>query len=111
MHSAFYMRVETPIGYPPQGRRELEKVASQLEKDILTALGYSVPKRLRTSRLVSKADDLKIVEDRLPRRGLYEIVADTFDEGNIAEDEQRRKTVKTQRHRLRKRLIKPYEAN
>ncbi len=61
--------------------------------------------------MVSKADDLKIAESPLPRRGLYEIVADTFDEGSVNEDEQRRKTVKTQRHRLRKRLVKPYEAS
>jgi hypothetical protein len=109
--SAFYMRVETPVGYPPEAARKLHKTASQLEKDILRALGYSIPKRLRTSSLVSKADMLKVAKNRLPKRGLYEIVADTFDEGSISEDEQRHKTVKTQRHRLRKRLIKPYKAN
>jgi len=107
----FYMRIEKPIGYPTQAAKKIVIVASQLEKDILIALGYSIPKRLRISRLVSKADDLKISQNRLPKRGLYEIVANTFDEGSISEDEQRRKTVKTQRHRLRKRLIKPYEAS
>lgn len=109
--SAFYTRVETPVGYPPQGARKLHKAASQLEKDILIALGYSTPKRLRTSRMVSKADDLRIAKNRLPRRGLYKIVADTFDEGSVSEDEQRRKTVKTQRHRLKKRLMEPYKAS
>jgi hypothetical protein len=109
--NAFYMRIETPVGYPPQAAQELHQAAGQLAKDILIALGYSIPKRLRISRLVSKADDLRISQNRLPERGLYEIVADTFDEGSISEDEQRRKTVKTQRHRLRKRLIKPYEAS
>jgi hypothetical protein len=109
--SAFHMRVETPVGYPPEAARKLYKATSQLENDIMIALGYPIPKRLRISRLVSKADDLKIAENRLPRRGLYEIVADTFDEASSSEDERRRKTVKTQRHRLRKRLVKPYEAN
>jgi len=109
--SAFRMRVETPVGYPPEAARKLHKTASQLEKDILIALGYSIPKRLRSSRLVLKAHDLKIAKKRLPSRGLYEIVADTFNEGDIDEDEQRRKTVKTQRYRLRKRLVKPYEAD
>lgn len=108
--NSFYMRIETPVGYPPQAAKKLHKDASQLEKDILIALGYSIPKRLRISRLISKADDLRISQNRLPKRGLYEIVADTFDEGNSSEDEQRCKTVKTQRYRLRKRLIKPYEA-
>lgn len=110
LDSAFHMRVETPIGYPPQAGRQLHKAASRIERELLTALGYSIPQRLRTSRLVSKADDLRIAENRLPRRGLYEIVADTFDEGSVSEDERRRRTVKTQRHRLRKRLIEPYES-
>lgn len=108
--NAFYMRIETPVGYPPQAAKKLNQAAGRLAKDILIALGYSTPKRLRISSLVSKADNLRISQNRLPKRGLYEIVADTFDEGSISEDEQRRKTVKTQRHRLRKRLIKPYEA-
>jgi len=42
--------------------------------------------------------------------GLYEIVADTFDDGSVSEREQSLKTVKTQRHRLRRRLVNPYEA-
>jgi len=109
--SAFHMRVETPVGYPPQAAKKLQKSANELGKDILIALRYSTPKRLRTSRLVSKADDLKIAEDRLPRRGLYEIVASTTKWADQNEDENRRKTVKTQRHRLRKRLVKPYEAS
>jgi hypothetical protein len=108
--NAFHMRVETPIGCPPEAARKLLKSAIQLEKDILIALGYSIPKRLRTSSLVSKADKLKIAKGPLQRRGLYEIVAETFDEGSVSEDEQRRKTVKTQRYRLRKRLVKPYKA-
>ena len=109
--SAFRMRVETPVGYPPEAGKKLQKAANELGKEILRALGYSVPKRLRTSRLMSKAEDLRIAEKRLPERGLYEIVAETFDEGSEWEDKQRCKTVKTQRHRLRKRLIKPYEAS
>lgn len=109
--NAFYMRIETPVGYPPQAAKKLHQAAGQLSKDILVALGYSTPKRLRISRLVAKADDLRISQNRLPKRGLYEIVADMFDEGSTSEDKQRRKTVKTQRHKLRKRLIKPYQAS
>ncbi len=63
------------------------------------------------AQVVSKADDLRIAENRLPRRGLYEIVADNYDWGDVSEDERRRRTVKTQRYRLRKRLVKPYEAS
>ena len=66
---------------------------------------------MKIAQVVSKANDLKITRNWLPRRALYEIVADTFDEGSESEDERRRKTMKTQRHRLRKRLIKSYESD
>jgi len=107
--NSFKMRVETPVDYPPQAAAKLQKDANQIGKEILIALGYSIPKRLRISRMVSKADDLRISEKRLPKRGLYEIVANTSHYGSRSKDEKRRKTVKTQRHRLWKRLVKPYE--
>jgi hypothetical protein len=107
--NAFYFRVETPIGYPPQAAAKLHQTVSRLEKDILMALGYSFAKRLRTSRLVFKASKLRIDQDRLPSRGLYEIVENMYKEGTQDEDEKRRKTVKTQRNRLRQRLVKRYE--
>lgn len=110
-HNAFRMRLETPTGYPPKAVNELQKEAGLLAKELMKHLGYSIPQRLRSSKLVSMADELRIAEAHLPKRGLYEIVADTFDEGSESEDEQRRKTVKTQRHRLRKRLVKAYEAS
>lgn len=108
---AFFTRVETPPRYPPQASANLEKRVKQLEKELFRRLGYPVTKRLRYSRLTSMAGDLRITEARLPKRGLYEIVADTYDWGSVSEDEQKRRTVKTQRHRLRKRLVKPYEAS
>lgn len=108
---AFFTRVETPPTYPPQGAANLEKRVKQLEKELFRRLGYPITERLRYSRLTLMAGDLRITEARLPKRGLYEIVADTFDEGSESEDERRRKTVKTQRHRLGKRLIKPYESD
>lgn len=111
LHSALYMRVDTPPYYPSQAARELQRDAKKIERDILIALGYSVPRRLRVSRLVSRASDLRISQDKLPKRGLYEIVAEVFPYGSSSEDEQRRRTVKTQRHRLKKRLIKPYQSS
>jgi hypothetical protein len=56
------------------------------------------------------ASNLRVAEARLPKRGLYEIVAEKWEEGTAAEDEQRRKTVKTRRYRVQKRLLKPHES-
>lgn len=76
------------------------------------ALGYPIPKRLFTfSLVVSKNNKLKIARDRLAKRGLYEIVANTSHYSSISGDEKNRKTVQTQRHSLRKRLVKPYKDN
>lgn len=108
-HVAFYIRCDIPIGYPPEARDLLNKQANQLYRELLTRLGYSIPKRLRNSSLVSMASDLRVAEAPLQKRGLYEIVAEMYEEGTIDQDKQRRKTIKTERHRVRKRLIKPYE--
>lgn len=105
----FLIRVETPPNYPPQGAANLEKRAKKLEKELFRLLGYPVSQRLRCSRLTSIARDLKITKTRLPKRGLYDIVAATTEFASEEEDEKRRKIVKTRRYRLKKRLIKPYE--
>jgi hypothetical protein len=107
--SAFYMRVETPVGYPPEAARKLHKAASQLEKDILTALGYSIPKRLRTSKLVTMADKLRVA-NTLASGEAYDILDDIHGE-DMTDDQKRRKLVASRRHKLRKRIIKPFKAN
>lgn len=106
---AFYMRVETPVEYPISAAVRLQQATNKVGKDIMASLGYPISQRLRVSSLVSKADKLEINKRHLPNRGLYEIVSKTYKEGTAAEDERRRKTVKTQRHRMRKRLVEPYE--
>ncbi len=107
--SAFSIRVVIPIGYPPEARDQLNKQTDHRYRELLRRLGYSIPRRLRGSPLVSMAGVLKVADARLPKRGLYEMVAGMYEEGTVEEDEERRKTIKTERHRVRKRLIKPYE--
>jgi hypothetical protein len=109
MGNAFHMRVEPPVDYPPQAAKNLQKAANDLGKDILTALGYSISKRMRTSKLVAVADKLK-VGNTLVRGEAYDIVDDIYGEV-LTDDRKRRKLVASRRHKLRKRLIKPYEAN
>ena len=107
--SAFRMRVETPVGYPPEAAKKLHKSAIQIERDILTALGYSIPKRLRTSQLVVMADKLRVA-NTLASGEAYDIVDDIYGR-DLTDDRKRRKLVASRRHKIRKRLIKPYEAS
>lgn len=106
--SAFRLRVETPVGYPPEAAGHLEQLKSQLERELLSALGYSIKKRLRTSTSVTKAKALKVGKEKLPKRGLYEIVSENYRSGSKEKDKQRVKLIKVQRHRLKKRLSQPY---
>ena len=80
--SAFYVRTELPPGYPTEAAEKLTKDTRKLEKELLGRLGYKVQERLRTSKLVDKADKLRITESQLANRGLFEIVADIYPKGN-----------------------------
>ena len=112
--SAFYMRVETPLGYPPQAAENLERQAKRLEKELLRCLGYSVAERLRSSPLVAMADKLRVAKS-LAHNEAYDVIDDINNgetiEGQIYDDNKGRKLVGSRRNKLRKRLIKPYEAS
>ncbi len=71
-------------------------------------MGYNIPKRLRTSKLVSMVEDLKMKKKRLPRGGAYDIIDRSYS-NDLAEDQKRRKLISSRRHKLRRRLVKPYE--
>jgi hypothetical protein len=106
---AFSVELSAPPGYPPEALEELARFAAQLSRELLRCLGYSAVKRLRVSKLLDEGRDLRLQESHLPKRELYEIVAKKWDEGTVNEDEERRKLVKSRRHKLRKRLIKPFQ--
>ena len=104
---AFVMRVETPTGFPPEARAELQKEAARLERKLLLKLGYTnVHMRLRASSLVKKARILKVSIKKLPSRGLYQVAAETSGDETteVDKDKQLVKTLKTQRHRVKKRF-------
>jgi hypothetical protein len=112
LSNSFYMRIEAPVGYPPQAAKKLHKDASQLEKDILIALGYSIPKRLRTSPLVAMADNLRVAKGQLAPNEAYDIIDKIYGtDDSMENDQKRRKLVASRRNKLRKRLVKPYEAS
>lgn len=108
-NTAFHMRVETPTGYPPEAANHLQKEAGRLAKELLMRLGYSIPQRLRTSSMVSMADKLRVADEHLAYGDVYRIMDKVYGDEDITRDRQRRSTIKTRRHRLKKRLTKPYE--
>lgn len=104
----FSLRVETPIEYPPEAAAQLQREVSQLAKELARQMGYNIPKRLRTSKLVSMTEDLKIKKKRLSAGDSYNII-DRIYPDDLKEDQNRRKLISSQRQKLRRRLVKPYE--
>jgi len=104
---AFHIRVETPVGYPPEAAKQLQADAGSLARQILVSLGYRPYRRLRASSLVRMAKDLKVGE-RLASGGSYDIIEDVYETQDLKLDQQRRKQVKSRRHRLGRRLVDPH---
>ncbi len=111
--SAFYLRVETPPGYPPEAAQKLQSEGDRLTKELLGHLGYSIPKRLRSSRLVPMAEKLRVAGGPVTKREAealgIAIIDDLYGDDDLTKDRKRLKLIASRRHKLRKRLIKPYE--
>jgi len=105
----FSVRVETPVEYPPEAAAELQRTANQIAKEIARRIGYSIPKRLRTSKLVPMSKDLKMTKRRLPSGGSYDIVDHLYQGDDWEEQQRRRKLVSSRRYKVQQRLVKPYE--
>ena len=107
-HAAFYIRVETPLEYPPELARELQKRASQVERELLRRLGYPARQRLRTSPLVGLAQDLKVGKPLTAVDG-YDIQDKLYGEDDRGHDQNNRKSINSRRHKLKNRLVDPYK--
>ncbi len=108
----FWLRIETPIGYPPEAARRLQKRANNATRALLRRLGYPIPERLRNSPLVSNAKVYKLKQKKLPTGGIYHIMEKTAPESSqdsLDNDQKRRQLIKSRRHRLSKRLKEQYE--
>ncbi|MFC1874088.1 hypothetical protein ACFLYX_02165 [Chloroflexota bacterium] len=104
---AFNIRVETPMGYPPEAAGQLQKEANQLARRLAESMGFRLPKRLRTSKLVTMSEVLEVEKGPLPRGAIYDIVDKVYPDGDLSKDQQRRKLTASRRHRARKRLLGP----
>ena len=108
----FSLRIETPIGYPPEGAERLQKQANNAARALLRRLGYPIPERLRNSPLVANAKVYKLKQKKLPKGGIYDImerIAPESSLGSLDNDQKRRRLIKSGRHRLSKRLKDQYE--
>ena len=108
LHAAFYVSVETPPEYPPELARELQKRASQVERELLRRLGYPARQRLRTSPLVGLAKDLKVGKS-LASGGSYDIQDRLCAKDSLGQEQRSRKSINSMRHKLKNRLVEPYK--
>lgn len=104
-HDTFKISVETPVGFPPEAASKLQKEASRLGRELARSLGYRVPKRLRTSKLVCMSEVLEADKGPLPKGAIYDIVDKVYSDGDLSKDQQRRKLIASRRHKVRKRLL------
>lgn len=120
LHAAFHMRVDVPVGYPPNAAGQIQKEAGLLAKRLLMSLGYPPFQRLRSSSLIEMAKVLDVKKQRLPRRKLYEIVATTAPEEelegdltniSVQKDRQKTRVLKSRKYQLRQRLVEPYDGH
>jgi hypothetical protein len=120
LHAAFHMRVDLPVGYPPKAASQMQQNAGLLAKKLLKSLGYRGFQRLRPSSFIEMAKTLNVQKQRLPRRKLYDIVATIASkkesDGNLTnisaeKDSKRVRVLKSRKHQLRKRLVKPYDSH
>ncbi|MCH7762042.1 hypothetical protein IIA15_11700 [candidate division TA06 bacterium] len=102
--SAFLMQAEFPPNYPPDAAAELGRRAMRFERELARRLGYQVPKRMRTSPLAAKASSLGLKQQRLPRRGIYDLMDKTYGELETSQEKTARNRIKSQRNRVRRRF-------
>ena len=76
----------------------------RFERELASRLGYKVPKRMRSSPLASRASSLLLKQQRLPRRGIYDLMDKTYGELEGSQEKTVRNRIKSQRNRVRRRL-------
>lgn len=106
---AFRVEVNVPPVYPPEAAKQLAGFGVQLTRKILLRLGYPVPRRLRSTKLLPEAGKLRIGERPLSSGAAYEIIDELFPDRDLSQDQKRRKLVKSRRAKLYERIVKPYE--
>jgi len=105
----FILRVETPVGFPPEEAVKLQRKASKLSRELGRRMGFHIPERLRTSKLVEMSKALKVAKGPLKNGDIYNVIDKIDKSDDLSKDQKLRKQIASQRHRGRERLIKPYQ--
>ena len=102
--SAFRIQAEFPPNYPPDAAAELGKRTMGFERELARRLGYKVPKRMRSSSLATKTSSLRLNQQRLPRKGIYDLMDKTYGELEGSQEKTARNRIKSRRNRVRRRF-------
>jgi hypothetical protein len=114
VEAAFVVRVETPPMYPTEAAKAIQGEAQRAARELLSRLGYSVPKRLRKSATMMQVGKLRLGKPRLARRESGDIAEDIYGAEAYRQDRtgsldsvdpKARRRVVGARSRLRRRLV------
>lgn len=106
---AFTIELRFPPNYPPEAAQNLSREACEFGRELLRRLGYRAAQRLRATKLLAQADELKMNKFPLRLGDTYNIIDEMWPDGDIGRDQQRRKLVHSRRHGIRKRLNELYK--
>lgn len=106
---AFTIELRFPPNYPPEAAQNLSRKACEIGRELLRLLSYHVPQRSRSTKLLAKADILRVSRIPLCSGDIYNVIDEMWPDGDLERDQQRRKLVNSRRHRLRKHLAEPYK--
>jgi hypothetical protein len=111
IRTLFRIRIELPSGFPPDMANAVTKYALSVDRLLRERLGYSLPKRLRTSKYAKHAEKYKVAKRKLDRGESYDIIDNLYGGEDalgkdMALDKKRRLKVNVTRHRLKKDLSK-----
>lgn len=102
--TAFRVVVEIPLGFPPEAARAISGRATNAQAELARRLGYSIPKRLRSSSTIAEASTLRVGEDTLSSGDVYDMVDELYGDQDLQDDQRLRNRAKNRRHLARKRL-------
>jgi len=97
--------MKIPIGYNAKEVAEVYRKADSSRRDILAALGASVPKRRRSSKILSDAERLRLFEADV---NIYDIVDEVYPADDLSKDQIHKRSIILRRSKGRQQLKKRY---
>jgi hypothetical protein len=88
--------LKVPFGYTAREVGEVYRKVDKRRREILAALGKTVTKRRRQSKILMDAKSLKLTENNVK---IYDIVDAKYGEQDLNQDQRRRKAITNQRNK------------